>query len=145
MKISLVPREETTTVWHTVAPMIEKAIPYCKGRFSIVDIFHDVLTGEQTLWVAFDEGEIYGAVTVRIVQYPDCKALRLETLGGHSVRKWLREGFRTMESYARTCGCQKIEAFGRPEWGRFFKRLGLKPFAIQYEHNLDEHNLETQP
>jgi hypothetical protein len=138
MQITMVPTEEINNVWREVEAMIAKAIPYCQNRFTIADVYIDLIKGDQSLWLAFDEqAHIYGAVTVRIVDYPNCRALRLETLGGHSVRRWLREGFASMEGYAKTYRCQKIEAFGRKEWGRFFERLGLKPFAVQYEHNLE--------
>jgi hypothetical protein len=138
MKIAMIPKDQVPTVWREVELMIAKALPYAKGRYSIADIYIDLLRGNQSLWVAFDDkAHIYGAVTVRIVQYPNFRALRLETLGGHSVRRWLREGFAAMNAYAKTMECQKIEAFGRKEWGRFFARLGLKPFAIQYEFDLE--------
>ena len=138
MKITMVPREEISRIWPKVELMIAKSLPYAKGRYSIADIYIDLLRGDQTLWIAFDDDAfIYGAVTIRIVNYPNFRVLRLETLGGQNVRRWLRDGFNVMVSYATTMGCQKIEAFGRPQWGRFFARLGLKPFAIQYEHNLE--------
>lgn len=138
MKITMVPHDQIDKVWREVEETIAKSIPYCRNRFTIADVYIDLVKGDQTLWLAFDDNaHIYGAVTIRIVDYPNCRALRLETLGGHNVRRWLRDGFAAMTAYAKEYDCQKIEAFGRPQWGRFFNRLGLKPFAVQYEHNLE--------
>lgn len=134
MKISLVPKEEVIHVWGTVEKLLERAVAYSNGRFDTVDLYMDILKGDQTLWIAFDEDrKIHAAATMRVVQYPGMKVLRIESLAGGKMAEWVADAHTTASRYGKESGCSRIEAFGRKGWQRVFAKFGGKPFAVQYE------------
>ena len=120
--------------------MIQAALEYSGGRFAIENVYDDLMSGQQTLWVAIDDKyNQVGCTTVSITQYPTgVKALCYEHLGGKDVTKWLEEGHRVCSAYARELGCTKLECQGRSGWLPFLKKLGYRQFAVRYEFDLKD-------
>lgn len=137
--ISLVPQEGIAKVWPIVEPMLAKAAEYTNGRYTTADILTDIATGQQTLWIAIEDGKIIGCTTVSIVLYPNgMKTLCYEYLGGEDVSRWLGEGHKVCMSYAKENGCTKLECLGRSGWKRFLGEIGYKQFAVKYEFNIED-------
>lgn len=138
ISVTLVPVEHVPHVWDIAAPMIDEALAYCGGLFVLEDVYHDLLDGEQTLWLALQDGEIIGCTTLSIIQYPRERTLCYKWLGGKDVTLWLAEGHRVCSSYARELGCTRLECFGRSGWKKFLENLGWRQTGVQYEFELKD-------
>lgn len=138
--VSLVPTDELDNVWFAVVPMLESALQYNGGRSRLDDLYIELMNGQQTLWVALDEGEIIGCVTVRIVKYQTGMAiLAYEYLAGKGVHRWLKEGHVVCSRYAKEFGCTMLEVpYGRRGWQPLLEDLGYRVAAIRYELNLED-------
>ena len=116
IKVSMVPREHVTNIWDAVTPHLKKAADYTYGRYEVEDILDCLTDYDYTLWIAFDDKEIKGAVVTMISSYPRKKPM-LELL-----QKW-----------AFDTECDGIESIGRPGWAKIFKSDGHKPLWNTYE------------
>ena len=70
MEASLIPVEYIEQVWPSVEKYLDGAAKYTYGRFTVEDIKYNLLTKPQQLWIAFEDGKVYGAVVSEIIQYP---------------------------------------------------------------------------
>lgn len=140
MKITLIPKEHIGTVWEQIAPMLEKAIAHNPGKYELIDIFSDCLTGVQALWVAFNEDtkQLYGCCTTRILEFPLSRTLLLEWIAGMEVDEWLEHGAEIMNSYAKDYGCSTMEGRGRRGWEPRLKKMGWEVTAVQYSCQVKE-------
>jgi hypothetical protein len=147
MKFTLVPKEEVMTVWPTVAPLLEKALSHNPGKYDTVDVYADLVTGAQSLWLAFDETVppperltkgIRAFWTVRINSYPLCRMLNIEWVGGEDSVLWVDGGLAILVQYAKENGCDGMTGLGRDGWGRKFQPEGWKPIARLYEKMFKE-------
>jgi hypothetical protein len=86
IKVSMVPREHVTDIWDAVSPHLKKAADYTYGRYEVDDILDCITDYDYTLWIAFDEESIKGAVVTMMAQYPRKKYLDM-VFTGCRVRK----------------------------------------------------------
>ena len=139
MDITIVPPENTEEVWPVVEPMIKSALALLNGRYSSVDIFIAIKSGEQTLWVAFDEDKkVKGCCTVEIVQYPGMKCCNINVIAGEGVNDWLEDSFKLISKYAKEYGCERMEGMGRPGWIKPLKKLGWVSTAMKFDFLLTD-------
>lgn len=120
--------------------MLDKAIQRANGRSLLADLYHDLTEGKQTLWIALDDLEIIGCCTVRINKYSTgLTTLSYEYLGGSDVGRWLGEGHRVLQMYAKEYGATRLEVpQGRKGWLHHLTKLGYRQFAVRYECELEE-------
>ena len=139
MNYSLVPVEEIGAIWDQVAPFIEAAIEVDPERYDTVDVFADLLSRKQSLWIGFDdEGRVTMTCTVRVLKYPKCKILSIETLSGEDMEAWIIDGMDLLKSYAREIGCRYVEASGRHGWRAAVKKTGGRMIASHYRFEVGE-------
>lgn len=151
MNISLVPTEAIREVWPVVETMLAAAVRRTRGRYNIADVFTDILTGTQSLWIAFpsEEGDappdIVGCATIRIANYPNMKVARLEYLAGRDREKWLEAGWPVICKYAKEFGCSKIELDARLGLKKDMEKYGFDFLSAVYEFDLekDQESLEA--
>lgn len=139
MKITLIPKDHIDDLWKRVSPMLQKAIDRNPGKYELIDIYSDCLTGVQALWVAFDEEslELHGCCTTRVLEYPMSRVLLLEWLAGSDVADWADDGFRVMTAYAKDYKCQSMECVGRRGWEPMLKKNGWEVKAYQYSKEVN--------
>lgn len=138
ISVSLVPTPHIYSVWDDVKQMIEDALTFGGGVYSIQDVFNDLLTDQQSLWIAIEDGKIIGCTTISINQYPRSRSLVYKWLGGKDVARWLPEGHRVCSAYAREFDCSKLECLGRSGWKPFLEKLGWRQTGVQYEFELKD-------
>lgn len=138
IEITLVPTEHVGKVWEEVAPLLELAVARSGGRTDIMDVFHDVLDGEQSLWIALDGCMIIGCATIRINKYTTgLTTLAYEYLAGEDVKRWIYQAHEVMQRYAKEYGATRLEVpLGRKGWGPILKEIGYKAHAVRYEMEL---------
>lgn len=126
VQVSLVPTEHVQDVWPAVAGFIAEALEHTHGRYEPEDIFMQLASGGQMLWVAFEEDAIKGCVTTQISQYPRKRVLTCFTMGGDDFPLWKGPMFELLTKFALDNDCDDFEATGRPGWARVFKNEGCK-------------------
>jgi len=132
-KITLVPVEYVHTVWGNVDKYIADAVAYTYGRFTVADALECVLDKGYSLWVAFDEERIKGAVITNIVQYPRKRFLNMLFCGGEDGFDWKDSMLQMLRHWAYDNNCDGIEATGRSGWQKIFKDDGLTPLWQTFE------------
>tara|TARA_R110000796_G_C14553334_1_gene434092 strand:- start:2198 stop:2641 length:444 start_codon:yes stop_codon:yes gene_type:complete len=133
MKVSMVPREHVIDIWDTVKPHLEKAAEYTYGRYEVEDILDCLTDYDYTLWIAFDDKEIKGAVVTMVSSYPRKKYLDMVFTGGVELEKWKKPMLELLQKWAFDTECDGIESIGRPGWAKIFKSDGHKPLWNTYE------------
>ena len=71
------------------------------------------------------------------MQYPQMKALTMHFTGGIELFKWKNEMLSVLRSFAKDCGCQTIESFGRTGWKKVFSKDGFKSKFMFYELSVE--------
>ena len=139
ISITLVPTQHVPYVWDDVASMLVKAVVRSGGRFSIDDLYHELLDGTQSLWLALDGDKIIGTATIKVNRYKTgLVTLSYEYLGGEDVRRWMHQAHEVMLRYAKEYGCHKIEIVGRSGWKPLLEQLGGRQTNVQYEFELKD-------
>lgn len=138
MNIALVPAEHINDTWPIVEGMLKKAAIRTGGRYHVIDVYADLMSGKQTLWVAFgDDKIIIGCVTLSVQEYPMLRACRVEYLGGKDFHLWMQDGFATVTKYAKELGCTRMEMSVRTGLGPLMEQLGGEKTSINYDFNLE--------
>ena len=137
-EIAMVPTEGVSKLWPSVEGMISRSLERMPGRYHVIDFYVRAWQGEVALWVAFEKEniEIKGAWMTRIYEVPMGKIMAIEWLGGADIHSWEEKAIETMEEYARTVGCSRMEASGREGWTPFAKKHGFEKRAVIYDKEL---------
>ena len=133
MKVSMVPTKHVTDIWDAVKPHLKKAADYTYGRYEVDDILDCITDYDYTLWIAFDEESIKGAVVTMMAQYPRKKYLDMVFTGGVELESWKAQMLDLLQKWAFDNECSGIECTGRPGWAKIFKTDGHKPLWNTYE------------
>ena len=131
--VTLVPAEAAQELWPKMFPHLCGAAEYTYGRYEPEDILESVVSGDATLWVAFEDDEIKGVVTTRMAYYPRKTCLDMVFLGGEDFFLWKDDMLKLLQRWARDCGCDAIESWGRTAFARVFKEDGYKVLWQGYE------------
>jgi hypothetical protein len=116
------------------------AIQTSKGKYHIDDIYEDLTKGFYDLWLIIDdEGDdkVIAAITTRIISYPNKKAMAMDWVGGKRMAEWLPIALEKLESFAKDCGCEHLEGYGRTAWKRVLKKFNWEPDYIAYRMELN--------
>lgn len=136
---TLVPAQHCASIWGEVSGMLKPAVDRSDGRWTIESLFDSLYTGNQSLWVAYDdEKSITCAMTTQIVGYPNSKMLAIQFLGGADYNDWSDDMLSLVTNYAKDCGCDGIEAVARFGFWPLFKRNGFNRAYVTYEKNFHE-------
>ena len=140
MICTAVPREAIDIVWGDVSNMLNKAIETSKGKYHIDDIYQDLMKGYYNLWLIVDnkEGEkVIAAITTRIIEYPNRKAMAMDWVGGKRMMEWLPIAMEKLSSFAKDCECSHLEGYGRKAWMKILKKYNWEPEYIAYRMEID--------
>lgn len=127
MHCTMVPREHVNQVWEQIKGYLEGAAEYTHGRYSVDDIFDSLMDYDHTLWMAFDEEGIKGAVVTNFMFYPRKKYLVMTFCGGVQLDQWKDPMLKLLQHFAHDTYCDGIEATARPGWAKIFQGDGHKP------------------
>ena len=140
MICTAVPREAVDIVWADVSGMLNKAIETSKGKYHIDDIYEDLTKGYYNLWLVIDsekDEKVVAAITTRIIEYPNRKAMAMDWVGGRRMTEWLPIVMNRLISFANDCGCSHLEGYGRKAWMKILKKYKWKPEYIAYRMEID--------
>jgi hypothetical protein len=133
MQVSVVLPEHIELVWPDIEQYMIGAAQYTYNRFNADDIKKDLINKPQQLWIAYDEGQIYGAVVTEIIEYPQITTLMMHFTGGKKLPYWKQPMLKLLQKFAKDHACKIIESYGRPGWEKVFKDDGYKEVFKFYE------------
>ena len=138
MIITSVPKEGLDIVWEDVIRVLTKSIETSKGKFRIEDIYRDVESGYLGLWLIMDGRKTIAAITTRIIEYPNRKAMAMDWIGGSRMREWLPIAMKTLSKFSKENGFSHLEGYGRKAWSRWLQPYGWEPEYIAYRMELKD-------
>lgn len=136
--VTAVPPKYVEEVWPLVQGYLSKAVRFQKDTFNI-EAVKEMLDREQIiLWVMLDEntGNPVAAATTRVVEYPVCRSMAIDWIGGKRMKEWLPKFSETLDKYAKDNGCKYIEGWGRPGWIKALKPFGYRQWSPTYRKEL---------
>ena len=137
MQVSAVPAEYVKQVWPDVKEYMQGAADYTYGRYDVEDILDSVTDYDFTLWIAFNEAGIKGAVVTSFIDYPRKRMLCMQFCGGVDLEQWQAPMLELLQRWAKDNDCDGIESTGRVGWSKVFKSDGYKPLWQTYELPVD--------
>lgn len=139
-----VPKEAVDLIWGDVRPMLEAASNTSKGRYMVQDVRAGIDAGAYLLWVVVIDDKVVAAITTRIIEYPRCRAMALDWIGGSQMKKWIKAVSEAMASHARHNGCTHMEGYGRSAWIKWIARHGWKEDYVSFRMELRDDKLPVQ-
>ena len=119
----LIEPSEIPYIWVDVKPLIDKALVHANGEMLTSDVLKLLLENKEHLFIGFDNDEILSALVGEIIHYPQKKVFRIitwSTKSGHDYEEWI-DLFGTIEYFAKSKGCDSIEAWTRKGLARKLK------------------------
>lgn len=133
-----VPKDYLAAVWPVVKPMLEKAVATAPGKLGIDDVIANAFQGSYVIWLALVDGEVKGALTTRVIEYPRCRAMAIDWVGGSKMKLWFGPAMRAMKEHARLNGCSRMEGYGREAWLKWLKPEGWRPEYVAFKVELSD-------
>lgn len=127
MQVTMVPLEYVHQCWPSVEEYLKGAAEYTHGRYEVQDILDAITDYDHTLWIAFDESGIKGAVVTNFANYPRKRYLVMSFCGGVELDKWKDPMLKLLQHWAHDNGCEGVEATARLGWAKIFKNDGHTP------------------
>lgn len=121
-----VPQHLLDIVWDESKGYLESAIKTANGKCTIDDVRAGIESGMYVLWVVMDGNEVIACITTRIIEYPQCRAMALDWIGGKRMKEWIAMSNKVMVDHAKANDCTHMEGYGRPAWIRWNGRYGWK-------------------
>ena len=108
---------EVEVFWPLVVDHLKKAVPHSEGEIEPEDMLPELVKGEMQLWFSVEDRNVTAAMVTQIIPYPRKKVLRILSIGGEGMARWMKH-FPMVETFAKQTGCSSIEAWGRKGWLR---------------------------
>lgn len=116
---------EIDQAWMQVSPILEKAIPYTDGKYSLEDINEGIKSRELQLWLSTRQEGPTTCMVTRIIQYPQEKILLIMLYAGESLKNMIH--FKPIiYNWAKENGCMSIYIYGRAGWEKVLKDEGYE-------------------
>jgi hypothetical protein len=139
MEVSLVDPDYLHLIWEEASLVLAPSIETAHGRYSMSHIEQEILSGEQHLWVVFDDGKkIDSALTTKFVYYPGKLLLSGQFLAGKNIMEWRDEMLGTLEQWAVDNNCDGMEMTGRQGFEKVLGTHGWTPEYTVFEKMFEE-------
>jgi len=139
LMFSPVPTEYASGLWPSVSKVLDRSVATAEGKYKTDDILNCILEDEIVLWIVVDHednDDIIAAITTRLIEYPQGRAMAMDWIGGTRMKEWLPMAQETIAKYAKDHNCKYLEGYGRKGWGRWLRKYGWKPDYIAYKMEL---------
>ena len=126
MQVILLTPKQVVEHWRTIESAIASALKSSVGESTTYDYLTWLQDPEHyQCWAVQDEEKIVNISITKINTYATHKSLHLITTTGINGGRWdtYKEAHHTIEDYARSKGCRRIEMYGRKGWSRVLNKL----------------------
>ena len=132
--ITLIPPDQISFLWKKVREQLRPAVERSKGRWTLEHLMMVLVTGQQNLWIAWDENNnSMGCVTTQVISYPTSKMLAFQFLGGENFDLWYPNMLKTLESFAADSECEGVEGTARFGFWKWLEKDGFDKSYAVYE------------
>ena len=134
-----IPQENIETVWNLVDESITKALAYSGHHFNTSDVYEACLSGNNQLWLAWDEEaktKLKAVVVTRIIERPNSKVANIFIYTGKNRKDW-QDGLHDIEKWAKSNECTHFETYARPGWSKILNKQGFKTTHYLLEKKLE--------
>lgn len=120
MKIEQIRPQYVCQVWPAVHAMLEKALYYSGGEYSIDQLKFMLVRGEQVLLVAATDEGVIGACSIAFNDYPNDRIAFITAIGGRLIA--CPELYGQLQDWCRINGATKIQGAARESVARLWKQ-----------------------
>lgn len=139
MRVSAVPYEVVDVLWDEAKSLLEPALKFAKRRFTIESVKEHIDGQYIALWVAMDdENKLKAAITTRVQEYPNGRALEMDWIGGEEMDKWFPQFQEKLEEYARSMKCDFMTGQGRKGWKKILQNAGWQEEHVSFRKDLTD-------
>jgi len=135
-----IPKENIEAVWSLVDDAITKALKYSGNHFNTSDVLKDCISGDNQLWLVWDEEEknkLKGVMVSRIIIRPNTKVANIFICTGKQRKLW-QDRLHEVEKWAKSNKCTHFETYARPGWSKILKQKGFKTTHYLLEKKLEK-------
>ncbi len=150
-QVSYVTPEYIDSIWWRVEALVESATDYSGDRYSPLDIYRSLVTGDSQLWAIYEGGtfedkplEIQAVVITRMEVYPGKKMLSIRFGAGTDVKNWKDPLLTTLEDFSIRSDCDGMEFVGRGGWIKMLAENGWKKTMVLMEKDLRDYDQSSQ-
>jgi hypothetical protein len=136
--ITPVPIEYLPAAWADVETVLGPAVKTAAGRFGMDDLFLEIAGGTVALWLVLENMQVVAAFTTRVAQYPKCRTLIVDWVGGKKLFRWIDAAMSVIKEQARLNSCPRVEGYGRAAWTRALSRHGFAPEYVAYRMEMKD-------
>ena len=131
--ITPIPVNKLDSVWHTVSPLLAKALEY-NNELDLNDVLDGILREEYLLMVAVEAAGIKAAFVLEMVEKPLKRICNIMLCGGTDMDSWLTDYLDQVYVIAEAQGADSVYVMGRPGWKKILASHGFKQIGSIYEH-----------
>ena len=125
--------EHLDLYWPHVAGFIQSAIVDYASTWELADVRRELDNEQLQLWVIWDHEKIIGASATEIISTVRGKTCAIPIVGCDDMGVAIGAVLETVEAWAKSIGCSRLQGVGRKGWERALKPMGWKNYAIQIE------------
>ena len=121
LKLYIVPTNHVQQFWHLAEPLLQLALDKGNGEFTAEQLKLLVAQGKQQLLLLMKEDQVYCALTVQWIMYPNDRVCYITYIGGKNTKA----GFEQFKNWAKSNGGTAIQGSTKFEsierlWSRLY-------------------------
>lgn len=136
--IRLVPKAapiaETTRA--AVSGWLSAALARCAASETLADVIASLQDRTRQLWLIEKDGHTTGAVVTEVYETQRGRTCAVPYAGGVEMPATIKVVLDTVEAWARSEGCVRLEVDGRRGWERMLKPHGWEPRLVRMAKEL---------
>lgn len=124
MEIVQIPPHHVVAQWPRVEHFLAEAMTHSAGECSLDQLKALLTSGQQTLLVVANNGEISGAITLATESYPNFSVAFVTAVGGKAIA--CRENFEQLFAWCKAHGYTHIRGAAYESVARLWRRFGAR-------------------
>lgn len=139
MKVIYVPFGELANATAAILPYMKQAADLTDGNCIVDDMMARLYNKQQQLWAVVDAEQVVGIMTSEIMNYPQCRKLRLGSivLDTGKLEGAKQDLLELIDDFAKENECIGVEFAGRTGWERTLKDDGYTKSSLVYTKELN--------
>lgn len=107
--------EHIDIFWPQAGPLVQKALAYADGKFSLGGVYEALIGARMNLWLLLDP-DVRVAVVTEIQDFPHKRVCTVAFAGADDQGHDWPIMMKTIEEFAKWANCDSIEIWGRKGW-----------------------------